>query len=61
MRRARRGETGGTTAFDQVGMHSPWTSRVLKKLGHRVLVANPRKVRAISIGMTPLCIVAFPS
>lgn len=31
----------------EVGMHSPWTSRFLKDLGHRVLVANPRKVRAI--------------
>ena len=31
----------------EVGMHSPWTSRFLKELGHRVLVANPRKVRAI--------------
>ncbi len=28
-------------------MHSPWTSRFLESLGHRVLVANPRKVRAI--------------
>jgi transposase len=31
----------------EVGMHSPWTSRFLKDLGHRVLVANPRKVRAV--------------
>jgi transposase len=31
----------------EVGMHSPWTSRFLEVLGHRVLVANPRKVRAI--------------
>lgn len=31
----------------EVGMHSPWTSRFLKELGHRVLVANPRKVHAI--------------
>jgi transposase len=31
----------------EVGMHSPWTSRFLKEQGHRVLVANPRKVRAI--------------
>jgi len=29
------------------GTHSPWTSRFFKELGHRVLVANPRKVRAI--------------
>jgi transposase len=31
----------------EVGMHSPWTSRFFQQLGHRVLVANPRKVRAI--------------
>jgi transposase len=31
----------------EVGMHSPWTCRFLEGLGHRVLVANPRKVRAI--------------
>ena len=28
-------------------MHSPWISRFFQQLGHRVLVANPRKVRAI--------------
>ncbi|RYY60143.1 MAG: IS110 family transposase [Chitinophagaceae bacterium] len=31
----------------EVGMQSPWISRFLTDLGHRVLVANPRKVRAI--------------
>ena len=31
----------------EVGMHSPWISRFLQKLGHRVIVANPRKLRAI--------------
>lgn len=31
----------------EVGSHSPWISRLFKSLGHRVLVANPRKVRAI--------------
>ena len=31
----------------EVGMHSPWISRFFQQLGHRVLVANPRKVRAI--------------
>lgn len=31
----------------EVGTHSPWTSRFFKKQGHEVLVANPRKVRAI--------------
>jgi transposase len=37
----------GSLIAMEVGMHSPWTSRFLKELGHRVLVANPRKVRAI--------------
>ena len=31
----------------EVGSHSPWISRFLTELNHRVLVANPRKVRAI--------------
>jgi transposase len=31
----------------EVGMQSPWTSRFFQELGHRVLVANARKVRAI--------------
>ena len=31
----------------EVGMHSPWVSRFLQKLEHRVIVANPRKLRAI--------------
>lgn len=37
----------GALVAMEVGMHSPWTSRFLKELGHRVLVANPRKVHAI--------------
>ncbi|MGL5016496.1 MAG: IS110 family transposase [Luteolibacter sp.] len=37
----------GALMVMEVGMHSPWTSRFLTELGHRVLVANPRKVRAI--------------
>lgn len=37
----------GAVMVMEVGMHSPWTSRFLKEQGHRVLVANPRKVRAI--------------
>jgi transposase len=37
----------GALMVMEVGMHSPWTSRLLKELGHRVLVANPRKVSAI--------------
>jgi transposase len=31
----------------EAGMHSPWLSRLLKRLGHEVLVANPRKLRLI--------------
>jgi|SRR5215470_1662841 len=31
----------------EAGMHSPWVSRLLEKLGHQVIVANPRKVRLI--------------
>jgi transposase len=32
----------------EVGTHSPWVSRLLESLGHEVIVANARKVRAIS-------------
>lgn len=32
----------------EAGTHSPWVSRALEGWGHRVLVANPRKLRAIS-------------
>jgi transposase len=38
---------GGALIVMEVGMQSPWISRFFKELGHRVLVANPRKVRAI--------------
>lgn len=31
----------------EVGTHSPWISRLLGGLGHEVIVANPRKLRAI--------------
>lgn len=31
----------------EVGTHRPWTSRLLRDLGHEVIVANPRKLRAI--------------
>jgi transposase len=31
----------------EVGTHSPWVSRLLKECGHKVLVANARKVRLI--------------
>ena len=32
----------------EVGTHSPWASRLAKSCGHEVVVANPRKVKAIS-------------
>jgi len=32
----------------EVGMHSPWVSRVVVRLGHEAIVANPRRVRLIA-------------
>ncbi len=32
----------------EVGVHSPWVSRHLKRLGHEVIVANARKLRLIT-------------
>jgi transposase len=32
----------------ETGTHSPWISRLLQGLGHEVIVANARKLRAIS-------------
>jgi transposase len=32
----------------EVGTHSPWVSRLLARLGHEVLVANPRRVRQLA-------------
>jgi transposase len=32
----------------EVGTHSPWVSRLLKELGHEVVVANPRQVKLIT-------------
>jgi transposase len=32
----------------EVGTHSPWLSRLLKNLGHEVIVANARQVKLIS-------------
>lgn len=32
----------------ECGTHSPWVSRLLKSLGHQVLVANPRKIPALT-------------
>ena len=35
------------------GTHSPWVSRFLEEQGHRVLVANARKLRAICSSVRP--------
>lgn len=32
----------------ETGTHSPWASRLLQELGHQVIVANARKLRAIT-------------
>lgn len=32
----------------EVGTHSPWVSRVVVRLGHEAIVANPRRVRLIA-------------
>jgi len=31
----------------EAGTHSPWVSRLVKEIGHEVIVANPRKLRLI--------------
>jgi len=37
----------GALAIMEAGAHSPWISRHLEELGWRVIVSNPRRVRAI--------------
>lgn len=32
----------------EVGAHSPWVSRLLKAMGHEVIVANPRQLKVIT-------------
>jgi transposase len=32
----------------EVGTHSPWVSRLLKAMGHEVIVANPRQLKLIT-------------
>ncbi len=41
------GKIPSTRIVIETGMHSPWVSRLLEKLGHQVIVANARKVRLI--------------
>lgn len=47
LRRQFEGEPRQRIALE-CGTHSPWISRLLNKLGHQVIVANARKLRAIS-------------
>src|SRR4051812_4443097 len=42
----------GATIAMETGTHSPWVSRLFESRGHRVLVANARKLRAISQSQT---------
>src|SRR5215469_5786312 len=42
------GPLGQTRIAIEVGTHSPWVSRLLQKLGHEVVVANPRQVKLIT-------------
>jgi transposase len=42
----------GATFVMETSTHSPWVSRLLEALGHPVLVANARKLRAISTSAT---------
>lgn len=37
----------GAMIIMEAGCHSPWISRLLEGRGHKVIIANPRKVRAI--------------
>ena len=37
----------GATLIMEVGCHSPWISRLFTERGHKVIIANPRKLRAI--------------
>jgi transposase len=41
------GRYHGALGVMEAGAHSPWISRLLEGLGWRVVVSNPRKVRAI--------------
>ena len=42
----------GATCIMETGTHSPWVSRLFEQRGHSVLVANARKLRAISASHT---------
>lgn len=40
-------ENAGAKIILEAGTHSPWISRFFEELGHKVIVANPRKLSAI--------------
>ena len=42
----------GATVVMETGTHSPWVSRLVAAQGHAVIVANARKLRAISQSQT---------
>jgi transposase len=42
------GSLGRARIAIEVGTHSPWVSRLLLKLGHEMIVANPRQVKLIT-------------
>lgn len=42
----------GATVVMETGTHSPWVSRLVSALGHPAIVANARKLRAISQSQT---------
>jgi transposase len=46
------GRYPGATFVMETGTHSPWVSRLVQSLGHPVIVANARKLRAISQSQT---------
>ena len=43
---------GAATVVIEVGMHSPWVSKLLSDMGHEVIVANARQVKLIFAGKT---------
>jgi len=42
------GRIGRARIAIEVGTHSPWVSRLLRSLGHELIVANPRQVKLIT-------------
>lgn len=44
---SRFGAIGAKVMAIETGTHSPWVCRLLRRLGHRVVVANSRKLRLI--------------